>query len=122
VGELSVGATIELGQRPVAGARFGRPMRDGSDIRLDVVDREDASSTRAHPGPAAYVLEFTAFEAKPWAAAVRRDTVGKASGRIVAMYKAADGYPNAWVAGTFTDAPVEYDGDPPLCAAACAAP
>ena len=123
-GDLTVGTAIKLAQRPVKGARFAKPMGDGGNISLDVPDKADAANTASFPGPAAYVLEFTAFEAKPWDESMRNVTtdVGKASGRIVAMFKGAEGYANSWVAGTFTDVPVQIYREPPLCAVTCAAP
>ncbi len=121
VGELAVGTSLRLGQTPVAGVRFAKTFAQPGDASLDVPDHTDAANTTSMPASAAYVLEITAFDAKPWDDSMRNVTteVGHASGRIVAMWKGEDGYKNSWLAGTFADIVVEYYRDPPLCAATC---
>jgi hypothetical protein len=51
-------------------------------VSLEVVDREPPSDTARFPGRSAYVVEFTAFDARPWDDSLRTltSTVGKDSG------------------------------------------
>lgn len=119
-GELTVGPNITLTKTPVAGAVYASALGGGG-TSTDVIDHADASNTTQWPGTAAYIVEFTAFEAKPFDAAMKNVTtdVGKASGRLVVTLKGAEGYKDSWVAGTFKDAPVSIYRDPPACATSC---
>ena len=63
----------------------------------------------------AWVLQITDWEVGPYDPdGMNVQIAGKASGKIALCFKGNDDHKDSWIAGTFTDIPVRYNGEPPF--------
>lgn len=105
---------IDLPEFPAAGKVMSKPMEYGKGI-WQIQDTDDPTQTTSWNADNAWVIEITSWDVKPWDPdADMFQQAGTASGRIAVCYKGASGsFKNSWAAGTFTNAPVRYMGEPP---------
>ena len=104
---------VELTAEPRKGAMFQRSMDWGGGF-WQVEDPLQPPQLTAWNGNNAWVVEFTSWQVKPYdTEGPTEQTAGTADGRLAVVYQGAEGLKDAWVAGTFTDAPVRYLGPPP---------
>lgn len=123
----SMGAAINLWQTPTTGALFKKELNQHvgppsyAEYFVDAPDPKSPKEVVQWTGELAYAVQFTKWETQPYSDATKDHEAGKASGRVVVMMKGEEDSKNSWIAGTFTDAPISYRNEPPLCAKACMA-
>ncbi len=105
---------IDFDAAPKTGARFEHPLKYGGGY-FHIQKSDDPKDLTSWNGDNVYLVEITKWDVKPYQDGTDfSQLAGRASGRIYIAYKAAGDLKDSWAAGTFTDAPVRYRGDPAL--------
>ncbi len=104
---------VELPFAPKAGTKITKTL--ASDGWWQMTSADDKNSTTSLNATNAYVVEFTSWELKPWDKKGENVQIaGKASGKIAVCYQGFSDYKDSWVAGTFKDVPIRYNGKPEI--------
>jgi hypothetical protein len=101
--------------RDLRAGTYRKSMQESGGGHFQIRSPDDPTTTTSWNSPNAYVLELTRWEVADYDPnASMFQVAGRASGRIVVVYRGYnDGrFQNSWVAGSFTDVPVRYMGEP----------
>jgi len=112
--------TLEFAKAPAAGQTYDHPMEFSDELNgyFLVKGTEDYNGDgepdyEIWNSENAYVVEITDWELAPFnPEASDFQVAGKTSGKFALCVPASSSHPASWVAGTFTDIPVRYSGEP----------
>ncbi len=107
---------ISLPEVPESGQVFIREMEYG-DGYFQIRQKDDPDSTTSWNTDNAYAIEITDWNVAEWDPdSDMFQQAGTASGRVFICFSGEgwDNFDNSWVAGTFTNVPVRYMGEPSL--------
>lgn len=100
--------TIDLPALPQEGVAVERPLRPGGGT-WRITDPEEPSQLTDWGPPVGYQVRLsTRAVTKYRASGPREQEVGTVSGRLAVVLQGSRRFPDAWLAGTFTDAKVRY--------------
>lgn len=107
---------IDMPEEPQAGSIFTKSLEYGNGY-FQINKRDNPEETTSWNADNAYAIEITHWEADEYDPDGELfQLAGKASGKVFVVYSGEgwEGFDNSWAAGTFTDVPVRYLGEPDL--------
>jgi hypothetical protein len=106
---------VELPKDIVVGEVYSKELGTGGGFWQiwDTVEEGEEPHTTSWNAFNAHVIEFTKWDVKPYdPEGGYTQQAGTASGKLAVVYQAGFDFENSWAAGTFTDIPVIYKGEP----------
>ncbi|MBI5833344.1 MAG: hypothetical protein HZB16_13685 [Armatimonadetes bacterium] len=104
--------SLPLPAAPTVGQTLSQPLRHGGGF-WRILDPEDPTTTSNWSAANAWALRLSEWRAEPYKRqGPPAQVVGRAAGRVAVCYQGNARLPNAWLAGTFSEAALRYLAPP----------